>query len=324
MTQRTLSELKAMSQSRAVPYGESITVQVVKRGHVANFTDANGQQAEMLNFSIADQTGAMLATLTDKTKHGRIIEGKTLHVRDFILKAGKVALSHRSTIMMKPKMEIESSILETAMQLIMPASPVKKLTETKTAPIRSIFTIQGQIVKNEATKTVKVAGNDTKIRTITIEEDASQIDVTLWRELAEKEFQVGDFLRISHTLLNEWQGRRALNSTRNTSVEKIQPLNVRVTGKVEALSITDMYAEVAVKEEDNNNYKEIKVDLALLKEAVSRSEDIELLSDNELEDFLLEQIPFMVEMSLQGSQVLTISVKFPSAPELLMDFMAGI
>ena len=145
MTQRTLSELKAMSQSRALPYGESITV--VKRGHVANFTDANGQQAEMLNFSIADQTGAMLATLTDKTKHGRIIEGKTLHVRDFILKAGKVALSHRSTIMMKPKMEIESSILETAIQLIMPASPVKKLTETKTAPIRSIFTIQGQIVK---------------------------------------------------------------------------------------------------------------------------------------------------------------------------------
>lgn len=66
---------------------------------------------------------------------------------------------------------------------------------------------------------MKVAGNDTKIRTITIEEDASQIDVTLWRELAEKEFQVGDFLRISHTLLNEWQGRRALNSTRNTSVE---------------------------------------------------------------------------------------------------------
>ena len=93
---------------------------------------------------------------------------------------------------------------------------------------------------------------------------------------------------------------------------------------MEALSITDMYAEVAVKEEDNNNYKEIKVDLALLKEADSRSEDIELLSDNELEDFLLEQIPFMVEMSLQGSQVLTISVKFPSAPELQMDFMAGI
>lgn len=51
---------------------ESITVNVVKKGHVAKLTGANGQQKEILNLSIADQPGPMLAIITDNSKQPKI------------------------------------------------------------------------------------------------------------------------------------------------------------------------------------------------------------------------------------------------------------
>lgn len=50
--------------------------------------------SKLLNFSIADSTGAMLATLSDKTKQARIMKGKTILVRDFNLKRAKCSTSH--------------------------------------------------------------------------------------------------------------------------------------------------------------------------------------------------------------------------------------
>lgn len=51
MDQKSISELKGTNSNRPTPYMDSITVKVVKKGHVANFTDSKGQQAELLNFS---------------------------------------------------------------------------------------------------------------------------------------------------------------------------------------------------------------------------------------------------------------------------------
>lgn len=147
MPHKSILDLKGERNPRAVPYSDGITIKVVKRGHIAKFTDSNGQEGELLNFSIADSLGAMLATLSDKTKHARIIEGRTLLIRDFILKGGKVAMSHKTTIMSKPRMEVPLSIEESAVELIMPLSPVKKVAEVKTSPLRSIFSITGQIIK---------------------------------------------------------------------------------------------------------------------------------------------------------------------------------
>ena len=69
--------------------------------------------------------------------------------------------------------------------------------------------------QNEATKTVKVTGIDT----ITVEDNGATIAITLWREHAEKQHQMGDFFKISHCLLSEWQGNWTLNSTWHTAVE---------------------------------------------------------------------------------------------------------
>ncbi|XP_062600643.1 uncharacterized protein LOC134262282, partial [Saccostrea cucullata] len=302
MAHKSLSELRGAC-NQPTPYSASITVQVVKVGHSASFTDLNGQPGEILNFSIADETGAMLATLIDRTKHCKIVEGKTLHVRQFVVKNNKIAMSHRTSIMGRPRLEIPEGITQTAIQLILPASPDKKVVDAKEMPLRSILTVKGQVTKNEATKTVKVNGNDTTIRTITLQDDGETIDVTLWREIAVEERRIGEFLRISHCLLNEWQGRKSLNSTRNTSIEQIQPLDVEINGKVEALSVSEMSFDIAIKENGKNFFRDFQVEFSMMKEAFAEEiEDIDLMETSEVEELLLAKIPFPVKLRVQGCQ----------------------
>lgn len=74
-----------MSSSRPTPYSGSLMAKVIKIGHVAKFKNSNGEDAELINFSLADKSGAILATCTDKGKERMIKEGKTLHIRKFIV-----------------------------------------------------------------------------------------------------------------------------------------------------------------------------------------------------------------------------------------------
>jgi hypothetical protein len=83
-----------------------------------------------------------------------------------------------------------------------------------------------------------VNGVDTIIRTIALEQDGSSVDVTLWRDHAERDIKPGQFLKVSRCLVNEWQGTKSLNSTRNSSVE------VLICKKFMTLNdIIDMYTE---------------------------------------------------------------------------------
>lgn len=149
MAQKSLSELKNCHSgtSKPVPYSDGVTVVVVKKGHTAKFVDSNGQQGELLNFSVADKSASMLATLSDKTKHSKIVEGKTFLVRNFILKGGKITMSSKTSIMGKPSLEIPDEIRTSAVRLILPPSPEKKVAEVHTAPLRSICSVKGQVIK---------------------------------------------------------------------------------------------------------------------------------------------------------------------------------
>lgn len=108
---------------------------VIKIGHVAKFKTSNGEEAEMINFSLADKSGAILATCTDTSKDRMIKEGKTLHIREFILKNGRVAMSHKTKVLAKPNMDIPVDILQKAEHLILPPSPTVQLTSIPTPTV---------------------------------------------------------------------------------------------------------------------------------------------------------------------------------------------
>jgi hypothetical protein len=145
MAQKTIAEIEEMSSSRPTPYSGSLMAKVIKIGHVAKFKNSNGEDAELINFSLADKSGAILASCTGKDR--MIQEGKTLLIRDFIIKNGKVAMSHKTKIMAKASMSIPDSVVQRAVYLILPPSPLKKVEELLTLPPKTISTVQGQLSK---------------------------------------------------------------------------------------------------------------------------------------------------------------------------------
>lgn len=101
----------------------------------------------------------------------------------------------------------------------MPPSPTKTLKDAMSSPVREILTVQGQIIRDEAIKTVKVAQKDTKIRALTLEENGQTMELTLWRELSEQELKIGQYIEVTHCLVSEWLRKKSLNSTRNTTIK---------------------------------------------------------------------------------------------------------
>lgn len=126
------------------PNGKLI-VRVAKVGHTAKFTGSNG--VPFVNFSIADLTNVMMATLSDESQFNKIKEGRTLQLRNFLVKAKRVVLSGHSKIMSASALDVPDDRIEQATLLIMPTSPSKTLREAIASSLRDIVTVQGQIIR---------------------------------------------------------------------------------------------------------------------------------------------------------------------------------
>ena len=93
-------------------------------------------------------------------------------------------------------------------------------------------------------------------------------------------------------------------------MQKIQPIEDRISGQVEAFSLTELSVELAIKESPSSaNYRDITVDLPVLKQAITEI-DASLLNSNELENYLLDKIPFHIEITQQGSEVRNLKINF--------------
>lgn len=166
------------------------------------------------------------------------------------------------------------------------------------------MTIQGEVVKDEAIKTVQVNQTETKVRTITIKDSDAEIELTLWRELANQQITIGDYVEVSHCVVAEWQRRKTLNSTRNTIVKKTQPQERRVTGQVEAISFGDATCEVWLQE--NGIYRDYVVDINMIRGQLQRFGDVSQLTVEQMEEVIVERIPFQVQMTAIGMSVQSI------------------
>uniref|UniRef100_A0A8W8LBY5 histone acetyltransferase n=1 Tax=Magallana gigas TaxID=29159 RepID=A0A8W8LBY5_MAGGI len=256
VAQKTIAELEEKSRRRPTPYSGSLMAKVIKIGHVAD----GGDDAELINFSLADKSGAILATCTDKI-----------------------------------------AMMEKAEHLILPPSPIKKVEELLASPLGTISTVQGQLSKIESTKSVKVNGTDTLIRTISIEENGKKIDVTLWHDMAEEDLKIGQYLSISHCILKEWQLQKTLNTTRYSKIQILTPpLTTTVRGSIDSLSLGEVSMEIALKERSKAKYKDFSVDLSLIRTIFPETQHTR---NEHLEEYLLEKLPIEVELMAQGSSV---------------------
>uniref|UniRef100_A0A8W8KQ55 OB domain-containing protein n=1 Tax=Magallana gigas TaxID=29159 RepID=A0A8W8KQ55_MAGGI len=200
--------------------------------------------------------------------------------------------------------QVPESLKEKAVTIIMPPSPTKTLKDAMSSPVREILTVQGQIIRDEAIKTVKVAQKDTKIRALTLEENGQTMELTLWRELSEQELKIGQYIEVTHCLVSEWLRKKSLNSTRNTTIKAVQPKDMVVTGNVVALSMADTHCEMCVKEDDI--YKDFIVDLDMVRAQVQRYlEEAGTFNLQQLENMIVDKLLFPVKLVINGTTVIS-------------------
>lgn len=203
-----------------------------------------------------------------------------------------------------PAVQVPESLKEKAVTIIMPPSPTKTLKDAMSSPVREILTVQGQIIRDEAIKTVKVAQKDTKIRALTLEENGQTMELTLWRDLSEQDLKIGQYIEVTHCLVSEWLRKKSLNSTRNTTIKAVQPKDMVVTGNVEALSMTDTHCEMCVKEDDI--YKDFIVDLDMVRAQVQRYlEEAGTFNLQQLENMIVDKLLFPVKLVINGTTVIS-------------------
>lgn len=144
MQYKTLKELLSCKAGDAAPYPTiMVRVCVIKVGHTATFNSSNGEKG----FSVADATEAMTATLSDETKFSQIREGRSLTLRNFLVKGTRLVLSKQTKIMAGQMVTVPKELSLKGISLITPQSPKKSLKEILDAPVKSISTVQGEVVK---------------------------------------------------------------------------------------------------------------------------------------------------------------------------------
>lgn len=89
----------------------------------------------------------MTATLSDETKFNQIREGRSLTLRNFLVKGTRLVLSKQTKIMAGQMVTVPKELSLKGIGLITPQSPKKSLKEILDAPVKSISTVQGEVVK---------------------------------------------------------------------------------------------------------------------------------------------------------------------------------
>lgn len=93
-------------------------------------------------------------------------------------------------------------------------------------------------------------------------------------------------------------------------IQKIQPLEVTVKGSVEGLSLTETMWEVCVREEDKEGFKDLVIEKDLLRSALGRAEEVCLMTDEDIENSLINKIPFKINATMLGPRLLGLTLAF--------------
>ena len=147
-TQSILNVIQQAKKSKdAQPKVDSIKVKIIKTGHLAKFTKTTQDDGSILNFSIADSTGAIMASINDETKFKFIQDGKSVILKNYVIKGDKVALGPKTKIMITSEVEVPKQIAQTAIEMVTPLSPSKTISEAISSPARTTLSVEGQVSK---------------------------------------------------------------------------------------------------------------------------------------------------------------------------------
>lgn len=140
--------LATLEKGEHKPYEtQTLRVKIISVGHTAKYTDGQSKEKKIINFSVADNSGAMMASLNDETKFNVISEGQSVMIRNFILRPGKIALHAQSRILKTASVTTKDEFEQRARLLVNPPSPSKSIKDILNSPKKSLVTVKGLVSK---------------------------------------------------------------------------------------------------------------------------------------------------------------------------------
>lgn len=71
-------------------------------------------------------------------------------------------------------------------------------------------------------------------------------------------------------------------------------------GNIDSITLNDIAVEIALKEDSKEQYKDFSVDLAIIRSVFPETLQVRI---EDLENYLLQKLPILVELIVQGSNV---------------------
>ncbi|KAH3753786.1 hypothetical protein DPMN_188436 [Dreissena polymorpha] len=219
----TLEEIMNMDQS--MPYDKSARGRVVFASSPETYTNANGETKQSKSVAIADDKKAVKVVLYDPTQFNKLVEGKTIMLRNFIRRDGYIILTRTSRLFPTQEIEVPDSKVQEGKALVNPpAAPVVSLREALRSLPKTKTTVCGKVIQDEEERDILVgkSKSPTKMRTIYIQDETvDRVKVALWRN-TNKNVRTGDFVKITyltiHTYQTKYTTETSFNSTYTTSV----------------------------------------------------------------------------------------------------------
>ncbi|XP_078527041.1 uncharacterized protein LOC144799548 [Lissotriton helveticus] len=164
------------------------------------------------------------------------------------------------------------------------------------------MSISGTISEEEETKTVFIAGQETKLKSITVHDTTDSVKITLWRDAADFTVEIGSYIKMTHLNVHEFNSKKILNTTRNTQFQKIQPPKEKMTITIHGQDTANQeLSTITVQIENAEHLQSVEINNSVLMDYFNITADID-----DFAEALIEYLPTTVNVLFQNGYIIQI------------------
>ncbi|KAJ8029051.1 ATP-dependent DNA helicase PIF1 [Holothuria leucospilota] len=287
------------------PYNKLIKCKVVQVSTPKPFS-TNGQEKVLHHLAICDNYTVLKATLYDPGKLNVMSVGATVMIANYILKPDKsVTLTTASKVFRCADMSIDEKFQSVADELINPPpKPIEPCRKVKLSPQKTMTSVQGKIIKDEAIKQVIVRGQTSTVRNIFVKDNSDEIEVALWRKAAETKAFLNDWVEITNVVVNppnDYHKEPFVASTQNTNITVKAAPSITVEAEIVAFTIENELFKVLLTTSDDTTPREYSLSEDILRQILLLPSTISL---QELQTTLADEIPLKTTLIMQNEVII--------------------
>ncbi|KAK5610270.1 hypothetical protein CRENBAI_007886 [Crenichthys baileyi] len=285
--------------------GKPIAAKVFQKSSLRTYETKTKKKEFFFYLGVADETDCIKMMVYGKERFKKLEEGHTYlfnRVLMSVIKDEKVIkVTKNSTFSKTRKVEVSKDLQLQAQMLVYSQSPLFSIEKIQTCDKGTALSVEGTVTEITSVEQVKLKRKRTKenIRRFQVKDETGSIWITLWSKNMDqlRGTSVRDVVRVTNVKMSWYDETVSLNSTDFTRICKVQSAPVQnVTVKIVGI-IKSGRMESELEVLIHNQVNTFIMASPLLAQVLG----VRLADD--LEDRLLEKIPFLVQAEIQGNKI---------------------